>query len=122
MPDNNVFAFQQLDIYQAARELAALVHAERISDAELRDQATRASKSVFLNICEGLPSESPGIRRRHFGCANGSLHEVVGALDLAAAIGALAPDAAERGQVLALRVKRMLRALTVGGRAAPASR
>jgi four helix bundle protein len=122
MTNNNAFPFQQMDIYVAARELAALVHSARISDAELRDQATRASKSVFLNVCEGLPSGAPGVRRRHFDIANGSLHEVVGALDLAAAIGALAPDAAERGQVLALRVKRMLRALTVGGRAAPASR
>ena len=39
--------FQSLDVYVAARELAALVHAARITDAELRDQATRAAKSVF---------------------------------------------------------------------------
>jgi len=74
---------------------------------------------VFLNICEGLPSDSDGVRRRHFAIANGSLHEVVGALDLAQAIGALAPEPAARA--LALRVKRKLRALTAGGRAAPAS-
>ena len=117
MAEKNLFAFQQLDIYVAARELAALVHSARIADAELRDQASRASKSVFLNICEGLPSEAPGTRRRHFSLANGSLHEVVGALDLACAIGALAPEPAGRAQALALRVKRMLRGLTCGGRA-----
>ena len=121
MANDTLFPFQQLDVYRAARELAALVHSARIADAELRDQATRASKSVFLNICEGLPSEAPGIRRRHFACANGSLHEVVGALDLAQAIGALAPEPAARAQALALRVKRMLRALSGAGRAAPAS-
>ena len=121
MANDTLFPFQQLDVYRAARELAALVHQARISDAELRDQATRASKSVFLNICEGLPSESAGVRYRHFSIANGSLHEVVGALDLAQAIGALAPEPAARAQALALRVKRMLRALSAGGRAAPAS-
>ena len=119
---NSFLPFQQLHIYQAARELAALVHSARISDPELRDQATRASKSVFLNICEGLPSDAPGVRRRHFSIANGSLHEVVGALDLASAIGALPPEAAASAQALAVRVKRMLRALTCGGRGAPASR
>ena len=122
MANDTLFPFQQLDIYRAARELAALVHSARIADTELRDQATRASKSVFLNVCEGLPSESAGVRRRHFAIANGSLHEVVGAIDLAQAIGALAPEPAARAQALALRVKRMLRALSAGGRAAPASR
>ncbi len=115
---DNLLRFQHLDIYRAARDLAAVVHAARISDAELRDQASRASKSVFLNVCEGRPSESPGIRRRHFALANGSLHEVVGALDLACAIGAPGQVPAERAQALALRVKRMLRALTCGARGA----
>ncbi len=105
------FTFQFLDVYVAARELAALVHGARLSDAELRDQATRASKSVFLNLCEGLPSDSGPMRRKHFALANGSLHELVGALDLASAIGALAQDPARRAQQLAVRVKRMLRAL-----------
>jgi four helix bundle protein len=111
------FRFRRLDIYNVARDLAVLVHASRIGDAELRDQATRAASSVFLNLCEGLPSDAPGIRRRHFGIANGSLHELVAALDLAAAIGAIAPEPAARAQALALRVKRMPRALTAPARA-----
>ncbi len=49
--------------------------------------------------------------------ANNSLHETVGALDLACAIGALAPEPAARAQELALRVKRMLRGL-IAARAA----
>ncbi len=101
------FPFQSLDVYVAARELAALVHSARLADAELRDQATRAAKSVFLNLCEGLPSDSGPMRRKHFSLANGSLHELVGALDLACAIGALAQDPARRAQALALRVKRI---------------
>jgi hypothetical protein len=50
------------------------------------------------------------MRRKHFAFAS-SLHELVGALDLACAIGALAPEPARRAQALAVRVKRMLRAL-----------
>jgi four helix bundle protein len=111
MNNDNLLPFQQLDIYQAAKELARLVHLAGIRDAELRDQATRASKSVFLGLCEGLPSDSAGIRRRHFDVANNSLHEVVGAIDLAEAIGAIDPEAAARIQSLAVRVKRMTRAL-----------
>jgi four helix bundle protein len=102
------FAFQRLDVYAAALELATVVCAAQIGDAELRDQATRAVKSVFLNLAEGLPAQAVGVRRRHFAAANGSLHEVVAALDLAAAIGAIAPGPAAEAQALALRVKQML--------------
>jgi four helix bundle protein len=109
--DNTLLTFQRLDIYRAAKQLARLVHEARIGDAELRDQATRASKSTFLGLCEGLPSDAPGIRRRHFEIANNSLHEVVGAVDLAEAIGALDAEAARTILELAARVKRMIRAL-----------
>jgi four helix bundle protein len=111
MNDDNLLPFQRLDVYDGAKALAKRVHEARIRDAELRDQATRASKSVFLGLCEGLPSDSSGIRRRHFDIANNSLHEVIGAVDLADAIGAIDPDAARELLALAIRVKRMLRAL-----------
>jgi hypothetical protein len=52
--NDNLLPFQRLDIYVAAKELARCVHEAGIRDAELRDQATRASKSTFLGICEGL--------------------------------------------------------------------
>jgi four helix bundle protein len=109
--NNDTLAFQRLDIYKAAKDLARLVHQGRIRDAELRDQATRASKSTFLGLCEGLPSDAPGIRRRHFDIANNSLHEVVGAIDLAETIGALDTDVAQAILALAVRVKRMIRGL-----------
>jgi four helix bundle protein len=83
----------------------------RIRDAESRDQATRASKSTFLGLCEGLPSDASSIRRRHFDIANNSLHEVIGAVDLAEAIGAIDPAVAQSILSLAVRVKRMIRAL-----------
>ena len=88
----NPFPFQQLDVYVLARELARAVHAAGIGDPELRDQATRAAKSAFLNIAEGLPDTSVAVRRRHFAIARNSLCEVAAAVDLAVAIGAL-PEA-----------------------------
>jgi len=111
MNDDNRLPFQRLDAYKVAKELAKRVHEASIRDSELRDQATRASKSAFLGLCEGLPSDAAGIRRRHFDIANNSLHEVVGAIDLADAIGALDPEVARNVLVLATRLKRMLRAL-----------
>jgi hypothetical protein len=45
-----VFPFQKPDVYELARQLAALVQRMNIRDAELRDQATRASQSAFLNL------------------------------------------------------------------------
>ncbi len=110
-PNSNPFPFQRLDAYCAARELAARVHQASIRDAELRDQATRAAKSAFLNLCEGLPSDRPAVRRRYFASADGSLHEVVGAVDLASAVGALGEGDAVAIQALAYRLRGMLRGL-----------
>ena len=110
MKDENLFRFQRLDVYRAARELARLVHVSRIRDRELRDQATRAAKSCFLCLCEGLPNEGAAMRHKYFTEARNSLCEAIGAVDLAAAI-AIREDDAESIQALGLRVRRMLTAL-----------
>lgn len=116
MPDDNRsvqqgFPFQQLDVYRFTRQLAALVHRAAIRDAELRDQATRAAKSAFLNLCEGLPDDRVATRRKYFAQADGSLHETAGAVDLAAAIGAVPEDRAAEILAVAARVRAMLRGL-----------
>jgi four helix bundle protein len=110
-PNPNALPFQRLDVYRCARELARLVHVSSMADAELRDQATRAAKSAFLNLCEGLPDDRPAVRRRYFRQADGSVHEVAGALDLAAAIGALDEGAATDALALAARVRALIRGL-----------
>ena len=97
-----------MDAYRVAREIARLVHEAKIGDAELRDQATRAAKSTFLRLCEGLPHEGAGMRRKYFAEANGSLHETVGAVDLASAIGAMEPDTAKEVIRLAGKLRAML--------------
>ena len=108
---DTLIPMQRLDIYQVALQLARRIHEAKLQDPELRDQATRASKSAFLNLAEGLPHDQPGLRRRYFTAANGSVHETVAAVDLALAIGAVSAESAEAIQALTLRLKRMLRAL-----------
>ncbi len=112
------FPFQHLDCYRCARELAIRVHHARIADPELRDQATRAAKSAFLNLAEGLPDDRVAMRRKYFLASDGSLHEVVGAIDLACAIGALGANDAAEIQALAVRLRSMLRGLLRNARRA----
>ena len=101
----------KLDCYQVAKEIAVRVHEAKIRDTELRDQATRAAKSTFLRLAEGLPNEGPGMRRKYFVEANNSLHEVAAAVDLAEALSAI--DSAQAAAIIGLsaRLKPMIRAL-----------
>jgi four helix bundle protein len=115
-PTPTLFPFQHLDCYRFARELAIRVHRAAISDPELRDQATRAAKSAFLNLSEGLPDDRVAMRRKYFLASDGSLHEVVGAVDLANAIGAVGAEDATEIQALAVRLRAMLRGLLRGAR------
>jgi four helix bundle protein len=98
-------------VYRSARTLASLVHRAAIRDAELRDQATRAAKSAFLNLSEGLPDDRPAMRRKYFDQADGSLHETAGAVDLAEAIGAVGSRESAEIHAEALRLRAMLRGL-----------
>ena len=102
---------QNLDCYQVAKAIAVRVHEARIGDAELRDQATRAAKSTFLRLAEGLPNEGAGMRRKYFVESNNSLHEVVAAVDLAASIGAIELSVADEIIDLSARLKPMIRGL-----------
>ena len=111
MQRDHEMPFQKLEAYRFARELAKRVHESKIRDNELRDQASRASKSCFLQLCEGLPSSSVAMRRKYFECAIGSLHETVGAVDLAAAIGAVSEENAGAVQGIAVRLRGLLRGL-----------
>jgi four helix bundle protein len=111
MQSDRLIPMQRLDVYVVAKEIAKRVHEAKIRDAELRDQATRASKSCFLTLCEGLPNDGVAMRRKYFTESHNSLHEVVGAIDLAEAIGAVDAEIAGEVHALACRLKPMLRAL-----------
>jgi four helix bundle protein len=111
MNNDMLFPFQKLDAYRVAREFARCVHAAKIRDRELRDQATRAAKSCFLCLCEGLPNERAAMRHKYFVESRNSLAETVGAIDLAAVIGVVRQDDAHTIQDLGSRLRRMLTAL-----------
>ena len=104
-------AFQELDVYVAAKDFARLVQSARISDRELRDQATRAAKSTFCHLCEGLPNSGTAMRRKYFVGADNSLHEAVGAVDLSEALGAVSADRSRAIQSLGVRLHQMIRGL-----------
>jgi four helix bundle protein len=105
------FNFQSLDIYRVAKDVAVLVQTARIRDAELRDQATRAAKSAFLNLAEGLPSNQDGIRKRHFASCKGSLGELCAAVDLASALHVIDEAPAREIEANAERFLKMLQKL-----------
>ena len=93
MNDDILFPHQRLDVYVACKELAVMVRAVGIRDANLRDQAVRAADSVFLQLSEGLPSYRPKMRLVFFERARDSLFELVAALHLACEIGAIEASA-----------------------------
>jgi len=103
--------FQKMRVYQLAKQLAVLVQQSRIRDFELCDQATRAAKSCFLNVAEGLPSDQPLVRRRHLCIAKGSVCEVAGAIDLCLALGLLEQAKSDAMLEIAVELKRMLSAM-----------
>ena len=111
MPNSSLMKFQTLDCYVVAKELVRLVHSAGITHTVLRDQACRAAVSCFLQLAEGLPNSGEGLRRKYFTESDNSLHETVAAVDLAAALDAIGADNAAAIQELAVRLKRMLRAL-----------
>ena len=106
-----LFPFQKLEAYGIAKELARRVQQAKIRDTELRDQATRAAKSTFLRLCEGLPNDSAAMRRKYFVEAYNSLHETVGAMDLAQTIGAVSDEDAAAAQALAWRLRGLIMGL-----------
>src|SRR5678816_4689677 len=108
MNQQHLFPFQKLDAYRIAREIAQRVHQAKIRDRELRDQATRAAKSCFLCLCEGLPNEGAAMRHKYFVEARNSLAETVGAMDLAATIGVVRQEDVDTIQELGSRLRNCL--------------
>src|SRR5262245_48827183 len=85
-----VLPHQRLRVWHAAVELLGVVQAEPPGDAELRDQATRAAKSVCLGIAEAAALEG-AMRGRHLRISRASAVEVAAAYQLAETIGDRVP-------------------------------
>jgi four helix bundle protein len=83
------FDHEQLIAYQLAVEVARTVASARFprGEADLRDQALRASRSVVLNIAEGR-ARGGGAGKNHYRIALGSAAETCAVFDLATVSGA----------------------------------
>jgi four helix bundle protein len=111
MKDEHHLPYQRLDAYLVAKDIARRVSAAKISDRELREQATASAKSTFLRLCEGLPNHGVAMRNKYFVESDNSLHETLGAVDLAAAMGVMRDADAAVIQQLGVRLRAMLRGL-----------
>src|SRR5438067_10424423 len=78
---------EKLLAYQHALQLLLEIQELRIVDGRLRDQITRASKSVCLNIAEAVGRFSDADRRRVYAIARGECCEAAAAIDIARATG-----------------------------------
>ena len=74
---------EKLDVYKLAVTVARTVAGYRFKrgDADLRDQAVRASRSIVLNIAEGC-SRGGKAGQNHYRIALGSSAETCAVLDL----------------------------------------
>lgn len=81
-----VLDHERLDVYQLALEF--LVFANGVIEAlprgrsHLRDQFTRASTSIVLNLAEGVGRHSKADKRRYYLTARGSATESAALLDV----------------------------------------
>jgi four helix bundle protein len=115
MEPEHEFSHERLEVYQVARSfLAATVE---ISDqlprgtAHIRDQLTRASDSLLLNLCEGAGRLAPKEKARFYEIAAGSGSECAGALDVILLRRHASPDAVAQARALLHRTVAMLYAL-----------
>ena len=79
----SMFRHEKMDCYRLALEVALWARSQEFQrgDAELKNQMTRASSSVVLNIAEGR-SRSGKAGLNHYRIAYGSAAETCAALDL----------------------------------------
>jgi four helix bundle protein len=83
MSTNRPLPHERLLAYQLAMQLLKQIQELKIVDARLRDQLLRASKSVCLNIAEGVGRFSTADKKRVFAIARGECCETAAALDIA---------------------------------------
>jgi four helix bundle protein len=96
--------------FEVARELLLAVRACHIRDANLRDQASRSSRSAALNTAEGAGRVSRADTARVFGIARAEAVEAAAEVEIALLCG----DCAEGPAVEVARVANRLVALLTG--------
>ncbi len=108
---------ERLDCYRVALELAVLAQAlVPRGHRELRDQLTRASLSVPLNVAEGCGRRACGEKAHFYAIARGSAMECAAVVDVVRSLG-LAPVAAcKEARWLTVRIVQMLTKLEAATR------
>jgi four helix bundle protein len=80
-----MFDFQKLEVYQKSQVFyigSKTLVKDSIIERHVRDQLSRASYSIVLNIAEGSGRNSPADRRNFFTISRASVFECVAILDL----------------------------------------
>lgn len=112
-----VLDHERLDVYHLALDF--LVFADQVIEAlprgrsHLRDQLSRASTSIVLNIAEGAGKHSKPDKRRYYVTARGSATESAALLDVCARLKLLDQAGYKAGKEMLVRVVSMLIKLAV---------
>jgi len=106
-----------LIVQQLSLQLVAVLHRSvmplaRRGDRELADQLHRASRSIALNISEGLGYGAGKRQKHHFRVALGSGREAFTCLELLVATGVVGEQRGAEARALSDRVNKMLYGLT----------
>jgi len=107
-----VLDHERLDVYGIALDF--LVFANEVIErlprglGHLRDQLTRASTSIVLNLAEGAGKVSKADKRRFYLTARGSATESAALLDVCSRLRLLGEAEHRRGKAMIVRVVSML--------------
>jgi len=104
-----VFDFEKLDCFRVAQQFNAL--APRLiprGHRELRDQLSRASLSISLNIAESAGRTSPADKAHFIAIARGSAMECAAIIDVLLSSGLAGIGLCREARVLLIRVVQML--------------
>ena len=80
-----MFDFQKLEVYKKAQLFYAEckgISKNKLIERYVRDQLSRASYSIVLNIAEGSGRKSPADRKNFFTISRASVFECVAILDM----------------------------------------
>ncbi len=80
-----LFDFQKLDVYRKAQRFyveCKCITRNKTIERHVKDQLSRASYSIVLNIAEGSGRKSPADRRNFFTISRASIFECVAIIDM----------------------------------------
>jgi four helix bundle protein len=97
--------------WQVAVDFLSAVRAAKIKDADLRNQAMRAAKSVCLNTAEVAGRKSRADKSRVFAIARGEAVEAIAAIEIAGYAGDTTEEAAQTCVALGGRLVALLSGL-----------